>query len=193
MRIGYARVSTDDQHLALQQDALAKAGCDRVFDGTASSVAKVRPGLATALQVLRAGDMLVVWKLDRLGRTVKQLIALVEELQSRKVGFRSLTESFDTSSAQGRMFFHVLAAFAELERDLLRERTRAGLDAARARGRKGGRPPVMTQSKKEAAAKLLAGGTAPREVAENLGVSVATLYRWLPGGKSTAGLQASVK
>ncbi len=186
MLIGYARVSTEDQNLGLQHDALKKAGCKRVLDDKASSVSKDRPGLAAALEHAREGDTLVVWKLDRLGRTVKGLIELVEGLQQRQVEFRSLTESIDTSTAQGRMFFHVTAAFAQMERDLIRERTRAGLDAARARGRKGGRRPLMTESKKKAARKLLAGGALPRAVAEDLGVSVATLYRWVPGGKSVA-------
>jgi DNA invertase Pin-like site-specific DNA recombinase len=186
MLIGYARVSTDEQNLDLQRDAMTRAGCERVFEDKLSSVAKERPGLDSALQFARAGDTLVVWKLDRLGRTVKGLIELVDRLQGCKVEFRSLTESIDTSTAQGRMFFHVIAAFAQMERDLIRERTRAGLDAARTRGCRGGRKPVMTPSKKDAATQLLAGGTAPRVVAENLGVSLATLYRWVPGGKPGA-------
>jgi DNA invertase Pin-like site-specific DNA recombinase len=186
MLIGYARVSTEDQHLELQHDALKKAGCKRILDDKASSVSRDRPGLTAALEHAREGDTLMVWKLDRLGRTVKGLIELVEGLQQRGVEFRSLTESIDTSTAQGRMFFHIIAAFAQMERDLIRERTRAGLDAARSRGRKGGRRPKMTESKKKAARKLLAGGALPRAVAEDLGVSVATLYRWVPGGKATS-------
>jgi len=184
MLLGYARVSTEDQNLQLQHDALKKAGCKRTYDDKASSVSKDRPGLAAALEHAREGDTLVVWKLDRLGRTVKGLIELVEGLQQRGVEFLSLTEAINTSSAQGRMFFHIIAAFAQLERDLIRERTRAGLDAARARGRNGGRRRTMTVSKVKAARKLLAGGALPRAVAEDLGVSVSTLYRWVPGGKS---------
>jgi DNA invertase Pin-like site-specific DNA recombinase len=182
--IGYARVSTEDQNLGLQHDALKMAGCKRILDDKASSVSNDRPGLAAALEHAREGDTMVVWKLDRLGRTVKGLIEFVEGLQQRGVEFRSLTENIDTSTAQGRMFFHIIAAFAQMERDLIRERTRAGLDAARARGRKGGRRPKMTESKKKAAHQLLAGGALPRTVAENLGISVSTLYRWMPGGKS---------
>lgn len=180
MLVGYARVSTEDQHLELQHDALKKAGCKKQFDEKASSARSNRTGLAAALQFVREGDTLVVWKLDRLGRSVKGLIELTEDLQQRGVGFKSLTESIDTTTAQGRLFFHIMAAFAQMERDLIRERTRAGLEAARARGRKGGRRPVMTETKKEAAQQLLAAGKAPRQVAESIGVSAATLYRWMP-------------
>lgn len=184
MLIGYARVSTEDQHLELQHDALAKAGCEKVFDEKASSVSTARAGLDAALHFAREGDTLVVWKLGRLGRSVKGLIELTEALQARKVGFKSLTENIDTTTPQGRLFFHIIAAFAQMERDLIRERTRVGLTAARARGRLGGRKPVMTQAKKEIAEHLLAGGKAPREVAAAIGISVATLYRWVPRGAS---------
>lgn len=186
MLVGYARVSTEDQHLELQHDALAKAGCEKTFDEKVSSGAAARAGLANALQFVREGDVLVVWKLDRLGRSVKGLIELTEGLQKRGIGFKSLTESIDTTTAQGRLFFHIIAAFAQMERDLIRERTQAGLAAARARGRSGGRKPVMTQAKKEAAARLLADGRPPGEVATTLGVSRTTLYRWLPRGRAPA-------
>jgi DNA invertase Pin-like site-specific DNA recombinase len=178
--IGYARVSTDDQNLALQLDALKKAGCDRVFTDKASGARLTRPGLADALSHLRAGDTLVVWKLDRLGRSVKGLVDLVNTLEARDVHFRSLTDGIDSKTPAGRFFFHIMASLAQMERELIVERTRAGLAAARKLGRIGGRKRLMTDSKVKAARRLLAGGTPSREVAENLGVSIPTLYRWLP-------------
>ena len=178
MLVGYARVSTEDQKLELQLDALRQAGVDKVFTDKVSSV-KARPGLDEALAYVREGDILVVWKLDRLGRTVKGLIELVEGLQKRSVQFRSLTDSIDTSTAAGRFFFHVMAALAQMERELVRERTKAGLAAAHARGRKGGRKPKMSDSKLTAAKQLLDAGSPATEVATNLGVSKATLYRSL--------------
>lgn len=178
--IGYARVSTDDQNLALQLDALKKAGCERVFTDKASGTRHVRPGLDDALSHLRGGDTLVVWKLDRLGRSVKGLVDLVNGLEARDVHFRSLTDGIDTKTPAGRFFFHIMASLAQMERELIVERTRAGLAAARRLGRVGGRKRRMTDSKVKAARRLLAGGTPPRDVAENLGVSVPTLYRWLP-------------
>ncbi len=182
MLIGYARVSTQDQNLALQLDALASAGCERVFEDKASGARADRAGLAEALAMLRSGDTLIVWKLDRLGRSVKQLVDLVGVLQSRGAQFRSLTDAIDTGTPAGRFFFHVMASLAEMERELTAERTRAGLEAARKLGRTGGRRPKMTGSKIAAARKLLDSGTPPKDVARNLGVSVATLYRWLPAG-----------
>jgi DNA invertase Pin-like site-specific DNA recombinase len=178
--IGYARVSTEDQNLALQLDAIKKAGCDKVFTDKASGARLVRPGLNDALSHLRAGDTLVVWKLDRLGRSVKGLVDLVNALEAREVHFRSLTDGIDTKTPAGRFFFHIMASLAQMERELIVERTRAGLAAARKLGRVGGRKRRMTDSKIKAAHRLLAGGTLPRDVAENLGVSVPTLYRWLP-------------
>jgi DNA invertase Pin-like site-specific DNA recombinase len=178
--IGYARVSTDDQNLALQLDALKKSGCDRVFTDKVSGTRLVRPGLDDALSHLRAGDTLVVWKLDRLGRSVKGLVDLVNALEAREVHFRSLTDGIDTKTPAGRFFFHIMASLAQMERELIVERTRAGLAAARKLGRVGGRKRRMTESKIKAAHRLLAGGTLPRDVAENLGISVPTLYRWLP-------------
>jgi DNA invertase Pin-like site-specific DNA recombinase len=178
--IGYARVSTDDQNLALQLDALKKAGCGQVFTDKASGARLVRPGLDDALSHLRAGDSLVVWKLDRLGRSVKGLVDLVNALEAREVHFRSLTDGIDTKTPAGRFFFHIMASLAQMERELIIERTRAGLAAARKLGRVGGRKRRMTDSKIKAAYRLLASGTLPRDVAENLGVSVPTLYRWLP-------------
>jgi DNA invertase Pin-like site-specific DNA recombinase len=140
MLVGYARVSTEDQNLDLQKDALQKAGCEKLFTDVASGAKDERAGLAEAIAFLRPGDTLVVWKLDRLGRSLKHLIETVTALQARKVGFRSLQESIDTTTSGGKLIFHVFGALAEFERDLIRERTQAGLQAARARGRKGGRP-----------------------------------------------------
>lgn len=180
MRIGYARVSTEDQHLTLQTDALEKGGCERLFTDKASGNRTDRPGLQEALSHLRAGDTLVVWKLDRLGRGVKGLVDLVADLEAKKIHFQSLTDQIDTSTPAGRFFFHVMASLAQMERELIAERTRAGLEAARRQGRIGGRKRRMTESKVESARQLLANGTAPRDVAQNLGVSVPTLYRWLP-------------
>jgi DNA invertase Pin-like site-specific DNA recombinase len=178
--IGYARVSTQDQNLELQTEALQKAGCKKIFEDRASGSRVERIGLAQARESLRAGDTLVVWKLDRLGRSGKQLVDLVGELQKEGVQFRSLTDSIDTGTPSGRFFFHVMASLAEMERELIVERTRAGPEVARQLGRMGGRKRQMTDSKIKAAEKLLASGVPARDVAGNLGVSVPTLYRWLP-------------
>jgi len=180
MLIGYARVSTLDQHLDLQIDALSKAGCSRLFEDKMSGSRAERPGLAKALEMLREGDTLVVWKLDRLGRSVKHLVDLVGQLHQQGVQFKSLTDAIDTGTPSGRFFFHVMASLAEMERELTTERTRAGLEVARQLGRKGGRKRKMTDSKIASAKKLLANGVPPRDVAKNLGVSVPTLYRWIP-------------
>lgn len=180
MLIGYARVSTQDQNLDLQIDALTKAGCKKLFDDKISGSSKERPGLTKALEMLREGDTLVVWKLDRLGRSVKNLVDLVSELHRQSVQFKSLTDAIDTGTSSGRFFFHVMASLAEMERELTVERTRAGLEVARQLGRKGGRKRQMTDSKIESAKKLLVSGIPPRDVAKNLGVSVPTLYRWIP-------------
>ncbi len=139
MLVGYARVSTRDQTHALQLDALSKAGCERIFEETASGAQRDRPQLAAALDYVRKGDAIVVWKLDRLARSIKQLIETVEHLERREIGFRSLTEQIDTTTAGGRLIFHIFGALAEFERSIIRERSRAGLEAARARGRIGGR------------------------------------------------------
>ena len=180
MLIGYARVSTDEQSLDLQLDALKAAGCKRIFTDQVSTTKADHPGLAEALSHLRYADVLVIWKLDRLGRTVKGLVDFVADLHGRKIQFRSLTDGIDTTTPAGRFFFHVMASLAQMERELLAERTRAGLDAARRRGRVGGRKRRMTPGKVESARKLLRGGMAPREVAQSLSVSIPTLYRWLP-------------
>ena len=180
MLIGYARVSTQDQNLELQHEALNKAGCQKIFEDKISGARADRPGLVMALEMLREDDTLIVWKLDHLGRSVKQLVGLVSDLQKQGVQFKSLTDSIDTSTPSGRFFFHVMASLAEMERELTIERTRAGLETARKYGRKGGRRPKMTESKIESAKKLLASGIPPKDVAKNLGVSIPTLYRWLP-------------
>ena len=180
MLIGYARVSTQDQNLELQRDALNKAGCKKIFEDKISGARADRPGLVMALEMLREDDTLIVWKLDRLGRSVKQLVGLVSDLQKQGVQFKSLTDSIDTSTPSGRFFFHVMASLAEMERELIVERTHAGLETARKYGRKGGRKPKMTESKIESAKKLLASGIPPKDVAKNLGVSIPTLYRWVP-------------
>ncbi len=185
MLIGYARVSTQDQNLELQSDALTKVGCQKVFEDKVSGTRADRPGLAKALEILREGDTLVVWKLDRLGRSVKQLVDLVEELHKQGVQFKSLTDAIDTGTPSGRFFFHVMASLSKMERELIVERTRAGLEMARRLGRKGGRKPKMTDSKIESAKKLLASGVPPKDVARNLGVSVPTLYRWVPASAHT--------
>lgn len=183
MHIGYARISTSDQNLDLQITALKKAECKKIYEGQLSGLKADRPGLQNALDQLREGDTFIVWKLDRLGRSIKGLIDFVSELEKKKVHFKSLTDHIDTSTPMGRFFFHILASMAQMERDLIAERTRAGLDAARQRGRVGGRKRQMTPSKIESAKKLLANGIPPKEVANNLGVLIPTLYRWVPAQK----------
>jgi len=183
MKIGYARVSTAEQDLSLQLDALEKAGCDRVFQEHISSAKAERPEMARALDHLREGDVLVVWRLDRLARSLKELLALGEDIKGRGADLHSISENIDTSTAAGKLVFHVFGALSEFERSLIRERTVAGLKAARARGRCGGRKPKMTAKDKEAAAAMLA---APEmsvgDVAARMGVSRATLHRLFPGG-----------
>lgn len=178
-RVGYARVSTADQDLALQRDALTAAGCDPTFEDRASGAKADRPGLAQALSYVRSGDVLVVWKLDRLGRSMSHLIATVSELEGRGIGLRSLTEQIDTTTPGGRLIFHVFGALGQFERDLIRERTRAGLKAAEARGRRGGRKPVVTVDKLRRACQLMAKGLTAREAAARIKVGKTALYRAL--------------
>ena len=182
LRFGYSRVSTSEQSLELQTQALEKAACDRIFSDKMSGTRSDRPGLQEAMSHLREGDTLVVWKLDRLGRSVKGLVDLVTELEIGKIHFASITDQIDTSTPAGRFFFHVMASLAQMEKEQLVERTQAGLQAARRLGRVGGRKRKMDVGKVEAAKRLLATGVLPKEVASNLGVSVPTLYRWLPAG-----------
>ncbi|MEG8033541.1 recombinase family protein [Sphingomonas aurantiaca] len=180
MLIGYARVSTVEQDLTPQLDALRAAGCEQTFSDKASGAKANRIGLADALSHVRTGDVLIVWKLDRLGRTMKGLVDLAADLAERGVGLRSLTDGIDTTGNAGKLVFHILAAMAEMERDLNRERTTAALIVARREGRVGGRKTVMTPKRLEAARTLLAAGMPMREIAPTIGVSVPTLYRHLP-------------
>jgi DNA invertase Pin-like site-specific DNA recombinase len=176
--VGYARVSTEDQNVDLQTDALNVVGCVRVFTDVASGAVAERPELAAALDYVRAGDTLVVWRLDRLGRSLRHLVETVLMLQERGVGFRSISESIDTTTATGRLVFHVFCALAEFEKDLLRERTQAGLAAARARGRVGGRKPVLTPQKAALVRRLYGEREhTVAEIAKVIGVSRATVYR----------------
>ena len=180
MQIGYARVSTEDQNLDLQNDALKQAGCDKIIEEKASGAKTDRAGLDEALSFLRKGDTLVVWKLDRLGRSLQHLIQVVNQLREKGIYFRSIQESLDTSSSGGKLIFHIFGALAEFERDVIRDRTMAGLASARARGRVGGRPKIMTDKKVRQAKTLLADHTNTiDDVCETLGVSRATLYRYL--------------
>lgn len=178
--LGYARVSTQDQDAALQQDALAAAGCWKIFTDTASGAAASRPELDRLMDQIRPGDTLVVWRLDRLGRSIRHLIDQMAVLEELDVGFRSLQENIDTTSPGGRLTFHIFAAMAQFERDLIRERTQAGLQAARARGRQGGRPRLLQGDALTRAQELYDSKTLKvGEVARIVGVSKTTLYRSL--------------
>ena len=182
MHIGYTRISTPDQNTALQHDALQAAGCEKIYSDICSGATPTaqRPGLQQALAYARPADTLVVWRLDRLGRNLKDLVQQVTGLQARGVHFVSLQERLDTTSAAGKLIFHLFASLAEFERDLIRERVQAGLQAARARGRKGGRPQVLVGAKRARAAQLMAAGQLPvREIARIVGVDRSTLYRHL--------------
>src|SRR3954453_7411082 len=183
MLIGYARVSTHDQTLDLQLDALKKAGCEKLYTDTASGAKAEREGLEEAINYAREGDVLVVWRLDRLGRSLRHLIETITLLNGRKVGFRSLTESIDTTTSGGKLVFHIFGALAEFERDIIRERTTAGLEAARARGRFGGRRSVMTPAKlRLAQAAMGRPDTNVGQLCEILGISRATLWRYVKEG-----------
>jgi DNA invertase Pin-like site-specific DNA recombinase len=186
MIIGYARVSTQDQNPELQVDALEKAGAEQVFHEKFTGTLRERPELSQCLRTLRKGDILVVWKLDRLARSLKDLVEIVQDLHDREIGFKSLTESIDTTSSGGRLVFHIFGALAEFEHDLIRERTRAGLDAARARGRKGGRKPKLSVSDiQKAQAMLFDPGITKTEVAQHFNVSRTTLNAALLRLKTT--------
>lgn len=187
MLIGYARVSTRDQKPHLQIDALQQAGCERIFEETASGAKRDRPALETVLDNLRPGDSLVVWKLDRLARSTRQLLETVEALGQRGIGLKILTQNIDSTTAGGRLIFTVFSAIAEFEREIIRERTRAGLDAARLRGRTGGRPRALSENDLKTARALLADSSITVEgVTRRLGVGASTLYRYLPGARRTA-------
>ena len=185
MRIGYARVSTPEQSCALQRDVLEHSGCTKVFHESASGAKAARPALSAALEYLRPGDILVVWRLDRLGRSLGQLMALMQTLQSREVGFHSLVEAIDTTTVTGQFFFQITGAFAELERNLIRERTRAGLASARQRGRCGGRPKAIDAETFAMAVQLYqAQTTSVQSICTRLGIARRTLYRYLAARSS---------
>lgn len=182
MLIGYVRVSTNEQNTALQRNALESAGCELIFEDKISGRAADRPGLKKLLRTLSAGDTLVVWKLDRLGRSMRHLVVLVEELRERNINFRSLTDSIDTSTPMGRFFFHVMGALAEMERELIVERTRAGLAAAKAEGRIGGRRPKFSTEQWAQMGRLIAAGETRQQVALIFDVGISTLYKKFPAG-----------
>ncbi len=178
MKIGYARVSTSDQNLDLQNDALKKLGCDHIYEEKASGKTKERPELTHCLKSLRLGDTLVVWRLDRLGRSLQDLITIVKNLEASGVAFVSVTENINTSTATGKLMFHVFGALAEFERNLIQERTQAGLTAARARGRVGGRKAVLDDKQRAQAKAMMADKSlSVGDIAKTMGVSRSTLYR----------------
>jgi DNA invertase Pin-like site-specific DNA recombinase len=201
MLIGYARVSTTDQNLDLQKDALLAAGCERIFNDTASGAKADRPGLTQALQHCRPADTLVVWKLDRLGRSLPHLVETVRDLVAQGVGFKSLQENIDTTSSGGKLIFHIFASLAEFERDIIRERTKAGLSAARVRGRKGGRPKGVDEKKRKAALALKKDRErSVKEICEIVGISRNTYYKYTrsednngAGGDSAKSVQSAEK
>ena len=180
MKIGYARVSTAEQNLDLQRDALIAAGCDKVITDKASGATVPRPGLQKVKEQLRAGDMLVVWRLDRLGRSLRDLIGWMTYLEQEKIGLLSLHEAIDTNTTSGKLTFHLFGALAEFERNLIRERTQAGLAAARSRGKKGGRPNALSKDKRDLAVKLYNEAEMPiATICTMLGISKPTLYAYV--------------
>lgn len=180
MQIGYARVSSDDQNLDLQYDALKAAGCKKIFDDRVSGAHVQRPGLERLLETVREGDSVIVWRLDRLGRSMKDLLNVVAQLESSGVELSSLKEKIDTSSSGGRLIFHIFAALAEFERNLISERTFAGLNAAKTRGRTGGRPPMLDKKEQKLLVRLYEGGEhSIGDICEILRISKATLYNYL--------------
>jgi len=187
MKIGYARVSSDDQSLDLQRDALRQAGCERIYEEKESGGKVDRPELLRLMEALRQGDTLVVWRLDRLGRSLKHLIETVEQLEAIGVGFQSVTEAIDTTTSGGKLVFHIFAALAEFERTLIRERTRAGLKAARARGRQGGRPLTLSEDKRRMAQVLRDD---PKQsvasICTALGITRTTFYRYTQGSNESS-------
>lgn len=183
MKIGYARVSTQEQELALQLDALTEAGCEKIYQEKISGAAKQRPQLEAMLDQLRTGDVVVVWKLDRLARSLRDLVALVNQIQDQGASFRSINDQIDTTSAHGKFTFHIFASLAEFERDIIRERTKAGLEAARARGRKGGRPTGLSKKAQHTAMLAerlyLEQELSISEICDQLSISKGTLYNYL--------------
>jgi len=195
MQIGYARVSKEDQHLALQLDDLHRAGCERILEDTITGTSADRPSLTRVLEELRPGDTLVVWRLDRLGRSLRHLIDLITTLDERGIGFKSTTEQIDTTTSGGKLIFHIFGALAEFERNLIRERTMAGLAAARARGRHGGRPRKLpTDGKVQLARTLYREKQRPiADICKTLAISRATLYRYVKAAKKDTGAGDGVK
>lgn len=180
MKVGYVRISTGDQSLDLQKDAVQVEGCCEIFEDIASGAKSDRPGLQEALKYLREGDVLVVWKLDRLGRSLKNLIELCLNLHEKGIHLKSMRENIDTATPVGKLFFHLIASLAEFERDIIRDRTQAGLQAARARGKRGGRRPSLDRKQVEMASSMLDTGVSTmEEIAKMFGVSRTTLYRHL--------------
>jgi DNA invertase Pin-like site-specific DNA recombinase len=185
MLIGYARVSTDDQNLDLQRDALRQAGCKKICEDRISGAKATRPGLTLALEIAHAGDVLVVWRLDRLGRSLHDLIVLAKTLEAAGIGLMSLQENIDTTTSGGRLVFHLFGALAEFERNLIRERTRAGLTAARARGRQGGRPKMLDAEKRQLTLRLYHERKhSIAEICRLMGISKSTLYNYLAAAGS---------
>ncbi len=184
MIIGYIRVSTYDQNLDLQKDALNHAGCERIFEDQVSGSKSVRPGLDQMMEVVRQGDTIVVWRLDRLGRSLKHLIELVTHFEQNQIGLKSLQESIDTTTPSGKLIFHIFGALAEFERHLIRERTNAGLRAARARGRKGGRPESLDSQKRQVVVNLYNSKEhSVTEICQMMGISKPTLYKYVGQGR----------
>lgn len=184
MKVGYARVSTHDQHLVMQQDALKSVGCEDIYSDIASGAKTERPGLEQAISILREGDILVVWKLDRLGRSLQHLIQTIQSLNNRGVGLKSLQENIDTTTTGGKLVFHIFSALAEFERDLIRDRTNAGLKAARARGRLGGRPPLLDERQIDRLVKLYDEmRTSVKELCKMFGISKPSLYNYINSRK----------
>lgn len=189
MRIGYACVSaSQDPDPGVQRSALAEAGCETIFEDHVGGKRDERLGLEQALESLVDGDTLVVWKLDRLGQSIRQLVYFVGDLRRKGIQFRSISDAIDTGTPSGQMFFHVMASLADMDHELIVERNRTGLEAARQLGRKGGRKPKMTDSKIASAKSLLANGMPPKDVAKSLGVSIPTLYRWVPAAANASSL-----
>src|SRR3954470_17476879 len=185
MQIGYARVSTNEQNLDLQRDALKTAGCEQIYTDQVSGTTAQRPGLEQALSHLRTGDTLVVWRLNRLGRSLKHLIETVNDLQEKGIGFKSITESLDTTTSGGKLVFHIFGALAEFEREIIRERTQAGLQSARARGRTGGRPKALTDKQVDMLNQLAANkNRSVDEICRTLGISRMTYYRYVKGDQN---------
>jgi len=184
MLIGYARVSTDDQNLNLQRDALSKSGCEQIFEDKLSGAKSQRPGLQQLLEYARTDDTIVVWRLDRLSRSLKDLIEMVATLEAKGIALKSLQESIDTSSSSGKLIFHVFAALAEFERNLIRERTQAGLQAARARGRLGGRPKALSSDKQALAVRLYKEKQhTVKQICDMMGISKPTLYKYIEAAR----------